>query len=242
MPTPDLSASATFASSLADLAADIIREAASRERRYDTKTDNSPVTEIDQHVERRLREAIGARFPDHGVLGEEYESTGLDAEWVWVLDPIDGTKAFITGIPTYGTLIALARGGRPVLGVIDNPITRERWIGGDGLPATRNGRPVRARACHSLAEATLGNGNPEPFDEAERRGFAQLRAGVRWCVYGGGCHAYGRVADGGLRARRAFSSSPRSFLLSSSGATNFRVMPTRPCTTDGVFAELTTSA
>lgn len=198
MPAPDLSPFAEFASSLADVAGAIIRAAAAHERRFDSKADRSPVTAIDQHVERRLREAIGDRFPGHGVLGEEYASTGLDSEWVWVIDPIDGTKAFITGIPTYGTLIALAHGGRPVLGVIDNPITRERWVGGDGVPATRNGHPVRTRDCVSLADATLGNGNPEPFGDAERTAFERLRAEVRWCVYGGGCHAYGRVADGAL--------------------------------------------
>ncbi len=94
--------------------------------------------------------------PDHGILGEEFESIGLDRDFVWIIDPIDGTKAFITGIPTFGTLIALAYRGRPILGVIDNPVTAERWIGGDGLPTRRNGNAVQTRKGASLPSPSWG--------------------------------------------------------------------------------------
>ncbi|WP_448951203.1 inositol monophosphatase family protein [Labrys neptuniae] len=198
MPRLDLEAFAAFADTLADAAGTIIREALAGQRDFLTKADASPVTEIDRRVEARLREEIGRHQPGHGILGEEFESADLDAEWVWVIDPIDGTKAFITGIPTFGTLIALAHRGVPVLGVIDNPVTRERWIGGDGVPSRLNGRPIRTRGCTELKDATLANGNPEPFDAAEQAAFQELRSRTRWCVYGGSCHAYGRVADGAL--------------------------------------------
>jgi len=198
MPAPELEAFAAFVDSLADTSRATIRKALGQARSFVTKGDASPVTAIDREVEKRLRARILEAYPDHGILGEEFESVGLDAEWVWVIDPIDGTKAFITGIPTFGTLIALARNGVPVLGVIDNPVTDERWVGADGVPTSRNGRPVRTRGCEDLAEALVGNGNPESFDDDDTAAFRRLRRQVRWSVYGGGCHAYGRVADGGL--------------------------------------------
>jgi len=198
MPAPDLKSLAAFTGVLADISRATVREALGEARSFVTKGDASPVTAIDKEVEKRLRARIRETYPGHGILGEEFESVGLDAEWVWVIDPIDGTKAFITGIPTFGTLIALARDGVPVLGVIDNPVTNERWLGGDGVPTSLNGKPVRTRACRNLGEALVGNGNPESLDEADTAGFRRLRRQVRWSVYGGGCHAYGRVADGGL--------------------------------------------
>ncbi|MBZ9870329.1 inositol monophosphatase family protein [Mesorhizobium sp. BR1-1-9] len=198
MPAPDLKILAVFADSLADVSRATVREALGQARSFVTKGDASPVTAIDREVEQRLRARIEVEYPDHGILGEEFESVRLDAEWVWVIDPIDGTKAFITGIPTFGTLIALARNGVPVLGVIDNPVTSERWLGADGMPTSLNGKPVRSRTCQDLGEALVGNGNPESFDDKDTAAYKRLRRQVRWSVYGGGCHAYGRVADGAL--------------------------------------------
>jgi inositol-phosphate phosphatase / L-galactose 1-phosphate phosphatase / histidinol-phosphatase len=198
MSAPELKALADFAVSLAEISRATIRESLGQARSFVTKGDASPVTAIDSEVEKRLRARIRETCPEHGILGEELESVGLDAEWVWVLDPIDGTKAFITGIPTFGTLIALARDGVPVLGVIDNPVTGERWLGADGAPTSLNGKRVRTRVCPDLSEALIGNGNPDSYGEDERTAFLRLRQQARWCVYGGGCHAYGRVADGAL--------------------------------------------
>lgn len=198
MSKPDLFAFARLAERLADLSGTIIRDAIAQQPSFDTKSDSSPVTEIDRLVEASLRRELEAAHPEHGILGEEYASIGLEREFVWVLDPIDGTKAFITGIPTFGTLIALAHRGVPVIGVIDNPVTRDRWVGIDGAPTRRNGEVVTSRKNRPLKDAVLGNGNPEPFDASEREAFERLRTDTRWCVYGGGCHAYGRVADGAL--------------------------------------------
>jgi histidinol phosphatase-like enzyme (inositol monophosphatase family) len=198
MQAPDLKALAGFADGLADISRATVREALGEARSFITKGDASPVTAIDQAVEAKLRAQIQETYPDHGILGEEFGSVRLDAEWVWVIDPIDGTKAFITGFPTFGTLIALARNGVPVLGVIDNPVTCERWLGGDGVPTSLNGKPVRTRTCQEIGDALVGNGNPESFDDADTAAFRRLRQHVRWSVYGGGCHAYGRVADGAL--------------------------------------------
>lgn len=129
----------------------------------DDKADESPVTVADRDAETAMRRLIEAAFPDHGILGEEHGAVRLDAEFVWVLDPIDGTKAFISGVPVFGTLIALLQGGRPVLGVIDQPIARERWIGAVGRGTTLNGRPARARACADLGRATLFATAPDMF-------------------------------------------------------------------------------
>ena len=112
----------------------------------DDKPDLSPVTIADRDAEAAMRRLIAARFPDHGIIGEEFGREREDAEFVWVLDPIDGTKSFISGVPLFGTLIALARRGRPILGIIDQPISRERWIGAAGRPTLFNGAPVRVPA------------------------------------------------------------------------------------------------
>jgi inositol-phosphate phosphatase / L-galactose 1-phosphate phosphatase / histidinol-phosphatase len=116
----------------------------------DHKKDDSPVTVADKAAEEAMRALIHEAFPEHGVFGEEGGlelGKGSGAKFVWVLDPIDGTKSFITGKPLFGTLISLTYDGRPVLGVIDQPITRERWVGVQGRRTTMNGQPLRTREC-----------------------------------------------------------------------------------------------
>src|SRR5690349_21878385 len=102
-----------------------------------------------------MRSLIERRFPEHGIIGEEFGRVRDDAEYVWVLDPIDGTKSFISGVPLFGTLIALARRGRPILGIIDQPVLRERWIGASGRTTTLNGTPIKVRPCPALSGATV---------------------------------------------------------------------------------------
>lgn len=187
-----------FANEIADVARQIVRTAAAGQRRPVAKSDSSPVTETDRAVEQMLRERIADRFPNHGVLGEEFGAEGLDEEFVWVIDPIDGTKAFIGGLAVYGTLISLTRGGTPILGLIDNPVTGDRWLGEVGQNTTLNGKAIRTASTEVLAEAFMANGNPEPFRSEEKGSVDRLRQSTRWCVYGGSCMAYGRVADGSI--------------------------------------------
>src|SRR5438309_9292758 len=106
-----------------------------------------PVTAADRAAEHAMRTLIREKFPTHGIIGEEFGPERADAEFVWVLDPIDGTKSFISGVPLFGTLIALTEHGRPILGIIDQPISRERWIGAAGRATTLNGAPIRCRPC-----------------------------------------------------------------------------------------------
>ncbi|WP_290688591.1 MULTISPECIES: inositol monophosphatase family protein [unclassified Haematobacter] len=196
--THDLTALLGFAGRLADTARAILAPAAEAARSYVLKSDMSPVTETDERIERHLRAMISEAYPEHGILGEEFGNVGLDREWVWVIDPIDGTKAFVAGFAVFGTLIGLAHRGAPVLGIIDNPVTGERWEGATGLPSTRNGRPIRSRDCAGLAGAFISNGNPEALDSDEMDRFSNLRSRVGGCVYGGSAMSYARIADGGL--------------------------------------------
>lgn len=191
-----------LAERLADTSRAILRAhwdtTASSGQGFVSKEDASPVTELDQRVEATLRELIGAVRPDHGILGEEFPAVDPDAEYVWVLDPIDGTKQFIAGIPVYGTLIALCRDGRPVLGVVDNPISAQRWVGAQGRPTTLNGRPVTTRACARIEDALVSSSSPEGIPSQHQAAFARLRETSRWRVYGGACHAYACLASGRL--------------------------------------------
>lgn len=185
-----------FARRLADEAGAILSEAAHARPDVEVKPDRSFVTALDARIERVLRERIADRFPDHGIIGEEETPVRPDAELVWVLDPIDGTAAFIAGLPVYGALIALMAEGVPILGVIDHPATRDRWIGAAGRPTTHNGRPCRARTCHSLGEAILSASNPDFFDDEERPALDDLRAATAWRIWGGACMSYGLLASG----------------------------------------------
>ncbi len=185
-----------FAEVLADESGAILKAAMGRAPEVDIKSDLSYVTATDRRVEERLREMIESEFPDHGIHGEEFGSRDLDAEHVWVLDPIDGTAAFVAGIPVFGTLIGVARQGRPWIGVIDHPATDERWVGISGDSATLNGRPIKTRASRGLAPALMTNSNPDFFQPAERAAFDGLRSKVRYTQYGGSCYAYGVLASG----------------------------------------------
>lgn len=185
-----------FAERLADESRAILREVAGEIPEVNLKADQSYVTETDRRVETRLREIIDAEYPEHGILGEEHGSRNLDAEYVWVLDPIDGTAPFVAGIPVYGTLIGLAHAGQPWLGVIDHPATADRWIGVSGAWATFNGAPVRTRSCPDFEPALMTNSNPDFFSPSERAAFDALRTRVSYTQYGGSCYAYGILASG----------------------------------------------
>jgi len=196
MTTEGIQELAAFAERLADASREILGPAAAELPQVEIKADASPVTEIDRAIEARLRAMIGERFPAHGLLGEEYGSERLDAEFVWVLDPIDGTAPFIAGIPVYGTLIGLAQRGKPVLGVIDHPATDDRWVGMAGQATTRNGQPIRTRRCTDLGAAFTTNSNPDFLTPDERARFERVRSRVRYTQYGGSCYAYGLLAAG----------------------------------------------
>jgi myo-inositol-1(or 4)-monophosphatase len=155
--------------------------------------------EIARAAETAMRTLIRQNFPDHGIIGEEFGNERTDAEYVWVLDPIDGTKSFITGMPAWGTLIALMRGGEPVYGMMHQPFTRERFTG-DGRGARYTGpagaRALRVRRCAELAEALLMTTSPLLMQQADRDSFGRVEKAVRLSRYGGDCYAYCMLAAG----------------------------------------------
>ena len=162
----------------------------------ETKSDFSPVTAADRGAEEHLRALIAARYPHHGIIGEEFGSERADAEFTWVLDPIDGTKSFITGVPLWGTLIALLHRGKPVLGCIHQPVLGQLMLG-DGRETTLNGRPVRCRATTALAEATLLTSDPlNPARHQDGAGFERVLRAARLGRTWGDCYGYLLVASG----------------------------------------------
>lgn len=162
------------------------------------KSDESPVTQADRECEAALRAAISKAFPDHGIIGEEFGAERRDAEFVWVLDPLDGTRAFITGRPMFGTLIALTQGGKPILGLIDMPILGDTWLGAVGHPTTLNGAVAKPRACASLKDAYFSCALPLMFEGEYRRHLDALTAATKSQTFGGDCYQYGVVASGFL--------------------------------------------
>ena len=194
--TADRTALVALAARLAEVARPLILEHYRAPLEVERKSDASPVTVADRAAEAAMRRLIEATFPDHGILGEEYGAVRADQRHVWVLDPIDGTKAFITGKPLFGTLIACCEEGVPVVGVIDMPALGERWIGADDRGATLDGRPVRARACPDLGEALMYSTSPDMFHGADAERHRRLASSVRHALYGADCYAYALVAGG----------------------------------------------
>jgi histidinol phosphatase-like enzyme (inositol monophosphatase family) len=187
---------AASAATMADLSGELIRTHQQNPFDIEIKDDGSPVTSVDKAAEISIRDTIAELHPDHGIIGEEYEPSAADSEFVWVIDPIDGTLPFLAGFPVFGTLIALLHNGKPILGVIDMPMTRERWIGGNNLPSTHNGKPVRTRACENLASAMMSTSNPDFYDDATVPALKRMQRATRLSIYGGSCMAYGQLASG----------------------------------------------
>lgn len=185
-----------LANRLADASGVVIRRYFRSAIPVDQKPDHSPVTVADREAEVAMRELIEAAFPEHGIIGEEMPTRNDGADLTWVLDPIDGTKSFITGKPVFGTLIALLKGETPILGIIDQPITGERWIGALGHPTTLNGATVRVRPCPALAQAALDSTSPHYFKGSDATAFEALRDKAGLVRYGMDCYAYAVLATG----------------------------------------------
>ncbi|HET6467033.1 MAG TPA: histidinol-phosphatase [Geminicoccaceae bacterium] len=186
-----------LAHAMADAAAAVQRRWFRTPFLIERKADLSPVTIADREAETAMAELIRRHHPDHGILGEEHGTTGRDAEFLWCLDPIDGTKSFVCGRPMFGTLIALLHQGRPVLGIIDQSILRERWVGLQGGSTTLNGTPIRVRDCAGLDEAVLFATSPQMFTRpGEAEAFRRVESTVRLTLFGGDCYGYGLLAAG----------------------------------------------
>ena len=190
----------TLAHALADAAGAAIRPWFRRPFLVETKEDFSPVTIADREAEAAIRAILDERRPRDGVIGEEYGDDRADSARVWVLDPIDGTRAFVAGRPIFGTLIALLEDGVPVLGVIDQCIIGDRWLGAAGQPTLLNGNRAHVRRCGGLGAAHIGTTSPHAFAAGDFDAFTRVRQAARDTLYGGDCHNYGLVASGHLDA------------------------------------------
>lgn len=200
--TADAGALLAFANALADAAGAVVRRHFRRPGAIDHKDSSAPraqpVTAADREAEAAMRALIAERYPDHGILGEEGGASRPEAPWRWVLDPIDGTRAFVAGFPLFGALIGLTFEGRPVLGIVDQPILGERFAGSpEG--ATLNGAPIAARACAGLDAAVTAATDPAMFrTAAEAAAWARIRARAAAVQLGGNCYAYAMLAAGRL--------------------------------------------
>lgn len=195
---------------LPDLAfLDAIAEAAAAETlprfRMPTAIDNKhaagfdPVTEADRAAEKAIRELITERYPEHGILGEEHGDVGLDRDYVWVIDPIDGTRAFISGLPVWGTLVGLYHKGKAVMGMMDQPFTGERFVARPGeAMVRRNGKASRlsTRQGVSLGQAIMMTTSPKIFSKELEPSYKRVEASVQLARYGCDCYAYAMVAAG----------------------------------------------
>ncbi|MEG3087615.1 histidinol-phosphatase [Sphingomonas sp. PB4P5] len=187
-----------FAARLADAAGAAIRPYFRQPHGLEAKEDSSPVTLADRAAEAAMRTLIEQAYPNDAIIGEEYGVKDGTSGRAWVLDPIDGTRAFISGRPTFGTLVALMVEGWAMLGVIDQPILHERWVGAVGKPTTFNGQPAATRRCADLGKALLGTTSPAAFDDRQLHAFEHLDAATMSTVLGGDCYNYGCVASGWL--------------------------------------------
>lgn len=187
-----------LANRLADVAGNAIRPLFRSMWTHEPKTDASPVTDADRAAESAMRSLLSVEAPGDGIIGEEYGADRPQASRQWVLDPIDGTVSFMAGRPIFGTLIALLQDGWPVLGIIDQPVAGERWVGAMGHPTLFNGKAAVTRNCRSLADAVLATTGPQYFSDHEGEHFMALAAKTshKRMVFGGDCYNYGLLSSG----------------------------------------------
>ena len=184
-----------FAEFLADEAGKICRLYYRGQLGVQNKADNTPVTEADRKIEETIRKLVEINFPDHVVYGEEMANSEVEAKYTWVIDPIDGTKSFITGRPLFGTLISLVENGQPIIGVIDQPVISERWVAANN--ATKfNNKIVQTRGGITMDQAIFATTSPFLFSEKDKFIVAKISEATNYTIYGGDCYSYGQLAMG----------------------------------------------
>ncbi|PIR31917.1 MAG: histidinol-phosphatase [Alphaproteobacteria bacterium CG11_big_fil_rev_8_21_14_0_20_44_7] len=186
-----------FAEYLADEAGKVIRPYFRQNFAVSNKENGTPVTDADKKAEEVMRKLIDINYPDHGIFGEEFGEENTDKEYVWVLDPIDGTTSFISGRPTFGILISLLKNKKPIIGVVDQPIIAERWVGAD-KKTELNYNKIRTRKCNMLEEAVFATTSPDLFQPTEKPMVENIVRHAEITIYGGDCYSYGQLAMGGV--------------------------------------------
>lgn len=202
----------TLVNALADEAGKIVKQYFRTPYDVDTKDDESPVTIADRAIETRLREILTEQRPQDGIHGEEFENKASENGLTWVIDPIDGTKPFICGEHNFGTLIALCEDGKPILGVIDQAIVSDRWVGAKGIQTTHNGKSISTRKCASLGNAVASSTAPGMFRHIDIGFYRVIREQVKFMNWGGNCLPYGLLASGYLDMVIEAQMNPHDYL------------------------------
>ncbi len=187
-----------FANKLADASGVVIQKYYRNFGDIEFKSDETPVTIADKEAENTIRSLIKATYPDHGIFGEEFGAENPNAKYCWVIDPIDGTASFIIGRPIFGTLIALLEGEEPVLGVINQPVTNDRWVAAKGQGAFLNGDEIKTSLCSELENAMICTTGPDYLPGNKLAAFNNVAGKCRRVIYGGDCYNYGLLAAGNV--------------------------------------------
>ncbi len=185
-----------FANVLADASAEIINNYFRKKINIDNKKDDTPVTIADQNTELKIRELISKKYPSHGILGEEYGKTQIKSEFVWVIDPIDGTRSFIAGHKDFGTLIALLHNSKPVLGIINCPAHQERWVGIKDEETRLNNKIIKTSSTKKIEDAYLFTSGIYFNEPILKKGYQLIRDKSKYFRLGGDCYMYGMLASG----------------------------------------------
>ena len=185
-----------FANILADASAEIINNYFRKKINIDNKKDDTPVTIADQNTELKIRELILKKYPSHGILGEEYGKTQIKSEFVWVIDPIDGTRSFIAGHKDFGTLIALLHNNKPVLGIINCPAHQERWVGIKDEKTRLNNKIIKTSSTKKIEDAYLFTSGIYFNEPILKKGYQLIRDKSKYFRLGGDCYMYGMLASG----------------------------------------------
>ena len=194
---PKLDDLVSFANHLSDESAKIIKQYFRKYIEIENKEDESPVTVADKNTELKIRNLILEKYPNHGILGEEFEGKDIESEYLWVIDPIDGTRSFIAGHKDFGTLIALLKNKKPIIGIINCPMHGERWVGIDDQQTTMNGQLVSTSNKQALNESYLSSTGLYMFENDNfKKGFEKIIDKTRYHRFGGDCYNYGMLASG----------------------------------------------
>lgn len=192
-----------FSNYLADLSSNIAQKYFRKDIGEQHKEDSSPVTLADQEIEDVIRREIKKKYPEHGIIGEEYDNINLEADFKWVIDPIDGTSSFIMGKPLFGTLVCLTYKDKPVLGILNQPINKERWVGAKGRGTSFNSKETNVRKCQTISNSVFCTTSPAYFEGKELDFFNKIASKTKYqkakgVFYGGDCYLYGLLALGSV--------------------------------------------
>ena len=186
----------SFANTLADKSEEIIMNYFRQHLNIETKKDNSPVTIADKKTEEKIRSLINIKYPNHGIIGEEYEKNNYNNEYTWVIDPIDGTRSFIAGHKDFGTLVCLLYKKKPVLGIINCPAHNEKWIGVENQITTLNGKNIKTSSKKSIEDCYAITTGLYFENETFRNGFENIIKKSKYYIFGGDCYMYGMLSSG----------------------------------------------